>query len=327
MKQFPVHPVTWSTFLVLFASQCESNIPGICHKDWCPDELCVEDSSHPIDCQSDTADVNECFTCLLYPAEILNCSWAFHTLQKDTQLSVHISICEGEQTAQAFSRLSEERVGSWSTILPEHEGHQFVIVQFNMTLHDNWTAYTYTYEPEKQEVLSPPPNLSASVKDGDLLVTWDLPHSHFTSKDDCFDYQLDLGDQESLRNLTNQRSYTLHNADPAYTYRVRIRTMKNNLCIQWPHWSDWSHTVIVEQSVYKLNTLVILSVSFVIPMILLAVLLLVCHQRVFKLLFPPIPRPPPKYIQFLQKNDTFNFFHPAHLSKAEEEITQVEDTE
>lgn len=45
------------------------------------------------------------------------------------------------------------------------------------------------------EVLSPPHNISASVKDGDLLVSWALPYSQVSSNPSCFEYQLDMGDQ------------------------------------------------------------------------------------------------------------------------------------
>lgn len=34
--------------------------------------------------------VNNNFRCFLYPTNTLNCSWSFHTLQKDAQLLVHI---------------------------------------------------------------------------------------------------------------------------------------------------------------------------------------------------------------------------------------------
>lgn len=48
------------------------------------------------------------------------------------------------------------------------------------------------------EVLSPPRNISASVKDGDLLVTWDLPRSRADYNPSCFEYQLDFGEQVYL---------------------------------------------------------------------------------------------------------------------------------
>lgn len=45
------------------------------------------------------------------------------------------------------------------------------------------------------EVLPPPPNFSASLRDGELLVTWSPPISRATKNLKCFEYQLDMGDQ------------------------------------------------------------------------------------------------------------------------------------
>lgn len=53
-------------------------------------QLYVQNSSLQDFILMDMTTVNETFTCLLYPTNLLNCSWSFDTLQKDTQLSVHI---------------------------------------------------------------------------------------------------------------------------------------------------------------------------------------------------------------------------------------------
>lgn len=54
---------------------------------------------------------------------------------------------------------------------------------------------TYFVNVFATEVLSPPSNISASVKDGRLLVAWGLPGSRTTNNKDCFKYELDLGDK------------------------------------------------------------------------------------------------------------------------------------
>ncbi|XP_067331286.1 interleukin-5 receptor subunit alpha-like isoform X2 [Channa argus] len=254
---------------------------------------------------------------------LLNCSWSFQTLEKDAQLSVHINVCNGNTRADYWNIASKDGVGFkyWNL----HAEFKSVILEFNMSLHDKWTSYTYMYEMELLEVLSPPSNISASVKDKYLMVTWSLPGSRTTTNPQCFEYQLDLGDQEEPKNVTAKLFYKDLN-DPTRTYSVRIRARKNKECFLSHVWSDWSHTVWLDQSRFKLNTLVIISISLGVPMILLAVLLLVRHQRVSELLFPPIPCPPPKYIYFLERNDPSSFVHLAQPAKVEEEITEVEDT-
>ncbi|XP_051268542.1 granulocyte-macrophage colony-stimulating factor receptor subunit alpha [Dicentrarchus labrax] len=324
MKLFPVHSILWSSLLVLYASQSElEDNYDVCMDEVIPDEILFPEKDHYVEREAMN---KENFLCLLYPTNELNCSWSFNTLQKDTQLFVYIRICVNESTVHFMTNPSEERVGSRSLIVHEHEIFH-VILQFNITLHDKWTVYTYTYSEDMLEVLLPPQNISVSIKDGNLLVTWALPHSQVTTNSDCFEYQLELGDQENLKNLVDQLHYTEPNADPSHTYRVRMRTRVTNTCQSNPQWSNWSPIVTLEQPFYYLNTLVILSISLGIPMILLAVLLLVRYQRVSKVLFPPIPRPPPKYIYFLEKNDASNFFYPAPAAEPVEEITEVEDTE
>ncbi|XP_031711169.1 granulocyte-macrophage colony-stimulating factor receptor subunit alpha-like isoform X2 [Anarrhichthys ocellatus] len=325
MKLLPVHPIFWSCLLILWASESESesNTLDVCQNERDPGNIHLHSPLGQEHCFKE-AKVDDNFCCLYYPTDVLNCLWSFHSLEKDAQLFIQISICDEDTTVHYLS--SEERVGSTSLTLHEHEW-SYVILLFNITLHGNWTVYTSGYETDMLEVQSPPQNISASVRDGGLLVTWGLPKSRGKSRPDCFEYQLDMDDQERPKNLTAELSYKEPNADPTSTYRVRMRMRKTHACQVVSHWSDWSHTVTVEPSVYTLSTVVIVSISLGIPMILLAVLLLLRHQRVSKVLFPPIPRPPPKYKGFLEKSDTFNLFHSAPLAEPVEEITKVEDME
>lgn len=267
------------------------------------------------------------FLCLLYPTNKLNCSWSFDKLNEDARLSVSISICDDEKLVKSDSSPAVSHVGSRLLILQEYKELN-VVLKFNVTLHRNWTVYSYSYNMETLEVLLPPPKLSAVINGSNLLVSWALPRNQLNSSNSCFEYQLDLGDQEKPRELATVLSYTEQNVDPSQTYSVRIRTRMTGLCQEHQQWSEWSLTVIVEQSLNELNILGIVSISLGIPMILLAAALMVRHQRVMKVLFPPIPRPPPKYIHFLEKNDTLGPVHAAPSVKpAEEEITEVEDTE
>lgn len=318
MKLLPVHLILLSSF-VISKSEVEDTISDICEDDEPPNDLgiCLH--------QGNVVDMGpENFLCLLYPTNTLNCTWSFHLLQNDTQVSVMLSVCDGQRTVHSFTDSSQERVGSLTLRMIEYEKLSVKLL-FNVTLHNNWTVYSYKYSKDSMEVLSPPEIVSASVEDGDLLVNWTHPQTQ-VSPNKCLQYQLDLGDQEKPKDLPGQLSYTEPNADPSYTYRVRIRTKFTSTCRENSQWSEWSHIATVEQPVDQHKTYVIVSISLGIPMILLAVVLLVRNQRVSKILFPPIPRPPQKYINFLQKNDTFNVIRPALSAEPEEEITVVEYT-
>ncbi|XP_029930841.1 granulocyte-macrophage colony-stimulating factor receptor subunit alpha-like [Myripristis murdjan] len=228
--------------------------------------------------------------------------------------------------------VSEEGVQSQSVFLRQ-DGIDYkklsVILRVNVSLPDGWTIYTHKYNTMVLEVLSPPPNITVVRDEGGLLVTWAQPSVRLRCANKCFEYQLDISGQDELKTVIKQLNYTEPNADPKLSYRVRMRTRKNNDCRGSYHWSDWSQFVTVPSSepAYKLNSVVIILISLGIPMILLALLLFFRLQRVSELLFPPIPRPSKKYKNFLEKTDTFLFSPPVQPPKYEEEITEVEETQ
>ncbi|KAM3605411.1 uncharacterized protein V6R79_025447 [Siganus canaliculatus] len=328
MKLIPVHLIFGCILVLIHISQCETDFKTqhICQEHKTGGDQKVDSSVPENELEHIWLESNK-LLCLLYPTNELNCSWSLHNLDEDSHLFVHISICDDGEAVDSLSQSYSSRAGSMGrTLTLEQYDELHVVFQMNVTLHDLWAVHTFTYDTNLLEVLPPPQNISASIKNGDLVVTWDPPASREDLTHDCFEYQLDLGDQEQLRNLSNQQSYTQSNADQP-TYRVTLRTRKDETCQDDPQWSAWSHPVTVEQSLSNLNIRVIILISIGIPMILLAGLLLVRSQRLAEVLFPPIPRPPTKYITFLEKSETFDFFHPAPVPEPVEEITEVEDTE
>lgn len=322
-KLLRVHFILWVGFLLLWSSQ--SGASEVCLDEF-PGELSAHSSDPDYEVEKDAIEITD-FLCLLDAVNKLNCSWSFDKLNENARLSVGISICDDEKLMRNVSVARVSRAGSQAVILEEYMEIK-VVLSFNVTLDGLWTVYSCHYDKESLEVPSPPHNLTAVITGSNLLVSWALPYTKMNPVDSCFEYQLDLGDQEKPRELAKALSYTEQDIDPSQTYRVRIRTRLTELCQQHRQWSEWSHAVVVEQPLYKLSIVGIVLISLGIPMILLAVLLLGRHQRVMKVLFPPIPRPPLKYIHFLEKNHTLGPFQAVPSVKpAEEEITQVEDTE
>ncbi|KAM9719491.1 interleukin-13 receptor subunit alpha-1-like [Menidia menidia] len=332
MMLFPAYPVLWLGFLVLWVSQSES-VDSSSYQ--CTDDIDEFPIAQNSTSQWDDETIEEISTykCLLYPTGILNCSWSFLSLEEDTKLSVYTSVCKGDTLVQSQRQASAEQVGSISLKLKHEEIHCdtscpfYTLLHFNTTLDNDWKAYTVALEMQPQMVLSPPQNISASVKEGSLLIEWTIPNEISIPNPGCYDYQLDFGDQEDPKNVMATLVYTEPYANPSQTYRVRIRTRVLKQCYGCDHWSEWSQAVTVEPSCKRLDLLVILFISLGLPMILLALLLLVRSQRFAKVVFPPIPHPPEKYRNFLEKNDPPCFFHPAPTQKPEEEITEVEDGE
>lgn len=57
------------------------------------------------------------------------------------------SICSEDTVTQSWNNSNEERVGSHLWTLNEPMDLHFVL-QFNMSLHNNWTSYTYVCEQD-----------------------------------------------------------------------------------------------------------------------------------------------------------------------------------
>lgn len=338
MAVFPIRLVIWSTSLVLwFPQSAATESRGL---DLCQEfldekyELAmvhIQNSAEKIS-QKQLSDIKETFICLLHSTNELNCSWSFNTLEKDTQLSVFISVCNEETLIGSLSRTFAERVGSMSlTVSEEIAG---VVLHFNMSLH-NWITYTYLYDMDTLEHLPPPANISASFNNGTLIVKWDLPHTRNIVNPTCFENEVELHDQSLQKQgkptplLPKHHTYhTVASVDPSHSYSVRMRTRISKSCSGSHHWSEWSPTVTpsMERSDSVLKPVVIVFICLGVPMGLLALLLFVRYQRVTKVLFPPIPRPPAKYKYFLEKSDAFNFFYSTPSARPEEVITEVEDT-
>ncbi|XP_077954686.1 uncharacterized protein LOC120816324 isoform X2 [Gasterosteus aculeatus] len=244
MKLLPAHPELWACLLVLCVSQrgeTEADDPDVCDME-SRDPGNIEPKFSSGKENVEMAEVNDNFRCLFHPTNVLNCLWSFHTLHEDAQLFVHIRICDGDAEVNHTDLSSEERVGSLSFTL-HHNEMLYVILHFNITLHGNWTVYASEYSMDFLEVLPPPQNITASFRDGSLLVTWDLPQRRTVCNDDCLQYQLDLGDQESPKVVHGTLSYTETNADPTYNYSVRLRTRKTIDCQESSHWSVWSDPI------------------------------------------------------------------------------------
>ncbi|XP_049603072.1 granulocyte-macrophage colony-stimulating factor receptor subunit alpha isoform X2 [Syngnathus scovelli] len=326
MKVCPLHPLVCCSLLILWAFQsAETTNAEVCQDEKSIGNLQLLSSSLHEHNFMDIEENNN-FNCFLYPTNLLNCSWIFPTLDKEFQLYVHISICDNNSTVQPLHLISKQHSGSTCIALKQYEC-LYVIIQFNVSLHHQWAVYSYVYDTEMMEVLPPPGNISASVKDKDLVVTWDKPRGRANYRSVCFEYQLAVGNQEQTQIQCCELSHTMPNANLASTYSVKVRTRKRSTCSGSQLWSDWSDTVIIQQSFYTFNITIIVAIAIGIPMILLTLLLLVRNHRVAQVLYPTIPRPPLKYKHFLEENNAFNFYHPSPSVKYEEEITVVEDAE
>ncbi|KAK7945088.1 hypothetical protein WMY93_000816 [Mugilogobius chulae] len=210
-------------------------------------------------------------------------------LGNGSQININMSIYSHE-TVQTWE--SKASVGSISGYI--NKSITYVILDFHIVLHDQWAVFCYKYENETIEILPPLQTFKDYLK---TIVCW-------------LQFELRTRDEEDVKHVESELSYTEPNVDLTASYTVRIRTRINEDCLGSYQWSDWSPSVSIhpnttQTDIYNpLNAEMILAISLGTPMILLALLLLVC-QRLSKRLFPPIASPPPRYLHFLQNNDYF----------------------
>ncbi|XP_064861667.1 uncharacterized protein LOC115102766 isoform X2 [Oncorhynchus nerka] len=266
--------------------------------------------------------------CLIYPTNQLNCSWKFHGLLNDSQSSASVSVCRNNESISSVDCVSEVMGGQgWPGGVVRGvsagcqgsvgDGVTSLSLTFKVSRPGVCCIYTNKMDTIDIEVLRPPPNITAWVREEGLLVQWDLP-SNTTPR--CFNYQLQINDL--VRSFTEGLTFTETNLDHTQRYDVKMRVRKNSNCRGSEHWSSWSNTILApSESHNQLNTLAVVAITLGIPMILLALLLLIRLQR--DRLFPPIPGPPLKIKHLLERDDLLQ----ALPSKCVEEITVVEEAE
>ncbi|KAJ0011853.1 hypothetical protein NQD34_012828 [Periophthalmus magnuspinnatus] len=311
--------VAWFSLLMFgcMYTGLEATVTDLCGDDAKdPGEIIIILQSSPTNTFHKQIDISSTnFNCLLYPTHEVNCSWAFQSLEKTANITTTVSICHGGKTVQTLE--SKTSIGSNSILFEKSVTH--LILQFNISLHSQWDVYYYKYESESIEVLPPPLNVQGIFKDSDLLITWDPPVCQIHCGVGSLEYELFINDQEKLKYVKSQLYYTEPNVDPTQSYTVTIRTRIREFYHGSCHWSDWSQPVTIKAT-FQLNAEVIIAISVGIPMILLALLLVVC-QRLSKRLFPPIPSPAPRYMHVLQNND--HLVSPNLVVNSDAEITLV----
>ncbi|XP_030219520.1 granulocyte-macrophage colony-stimulating factor receptor subunit alpha isoform X1 [Gadus morhua] len=270
-------------------------------------------------------------SCLIYPEKMLRCTVSGQYLPRGSQLSVAVIISDVEEMTSTLPECSEaiqpsKGPGDSKPFVECRVDHPFssLTVLLNASGPDTHALFCHTFSSELLEVLSPPPNITAEVKEGQLLVSWGLPYSLHTKKHRCFVYQVD--DKQEINDI-QETTHLERQVDPAAGYAVRIRTRKSPSCLGPEEWSAWSEPIgLPGGSRYNLNKVLIGSILLGTPMIVLALLLLLRKHRVSKLLFPQIPQLPKKYKHFL-KRPTSSTFLPVVQAVYEEDITVVEDTQ
>ncbi|GAA6072011.1 interleukin-13 receptor subunit alpha-1-like isoform X1, partial [Tachysurus ichikawai] len=216
--------------------------------------------------------------CLIYNETLLRCSWITDSLPEDAQYSASYQLGSNNQDhpLHCVINTSKKLVKCQAEIKWEEEIYlQELFVMVNITINDHWYIICQRYEAVHIEILNPPKNIRASIKSKNLAIQWSQAKSFYPLLSKCFVYEVKINDE--LVQLEDVLEYNLTNFVPTRSYTIQIRTKLASFCVSNSEWSDWSEpeVTVSSSSGADVNPVVIASIVFVLPMILLA-FLLVC---------------------------------------------------
>ncbi|XP_060716838.1 interleukin-13 receptor subunit alpha-1-like [Tachysurus vachellii] len=288
--------------------------------DMCEENIVtVQTMDNDTDAKSSISEIR----CLIYNKTLLRCSWITDPLPEEYFASYHnnqdhplhcvINSSKKLVECQAEIKWEEEEEGICSEEL-------FVMV--NITINGYWYIICQKYEAGNIESLNPPQNIRTSKKSKNLEIQWSQPKSFCSVLSKCFIYEMKINNE--LVQLEGVLEYNLTNFVPTRSYTIQIRTKLTSFCVINGQWSDWTEPLVTvsSSSGADVNPVVIASIVFVLPMILLAFLLVCKFQRLFEKLFPSIPNPSKKVQKILEKND-FNQDTPTKQCEEGAEVLEV----
>ncbi|XP_032247079.1 granulocyte-macrophage colony-stimulating factor receptor subunit alpha-like [Phoca vitulina] len=239
------------------------------------------------------------FSCFIYNVRLMNCSWApgprapadvryqlfwWTSLHKDEVECVHyIMDPTGTRVGCHFDQLGE----------PQRTDNYFFLV--NGT--SNETAIPFLdfvpFEARKMEKYDPPTNITISYNRSHHIIQWENPEIRYELSSHVLYYELDIqrAGSASKTNPVFQRGqdpnvYVMPRSAvrPDTTFRVRVRSLHNEL------WSQWSPTLrlgLPQQDFRRVLVGVVVAATAVLALVLM------CLCKWFSVrskLFPRIPQ-------------------------------------
>ncbi|XP_026865814.2 interleukin-5 receptor subunit alpha-like [Electrophorus electricus] len=261
-------------------------------------------------------------SCMIYKSEHINCSWSTQTLPKTAQYSASFRFeCKDvDHPLHCLQDTAKESIECQSNF----SIHSDMLVLVNISMPGHWFALEKAFYIEYIEKLDPPEITTALNQPGYLEINWSMPKNIKNLNDWCFTYEIKINN-ETVQ-LTHRLAYNKTKIDPTKCYRIQMRTKVGDDCAEAKYWSEWSAVVEVgpSENPHQLNIVMIASIVFVLPMVLLALLLVCKFQRLSEKLFPSVPTPSGNVKMLLERDDFSHVMPPKHVEwMSEGEIIQV----
>ncbi|XP_039338923.1 interleukin-5 receptor subunit alpha-like isoform X2 [Mauremys reevesii] len=229
----------------------------------------------------------------------LHCTWlAGKEAPEDTKYFLFYRYNSYTEECQEYSKDKWERnIGCRfsNTYIKTSEADEVIIHINGSSKYTAIKPFEQLFNPNAIEKVNPPRNVTVSLKQNNLLITWEMPVSSFIKE--CFEYQLYIYNwkmdyQQILETEFNDFNLSI---DDTCRYSVQIRANHQSWCSEG-FWSNWTEPLYIGKNQprtpvdSKAYTVLIALIVFVCSTALLTAI--ICRKyHLWSRLFPPIPTP------------------------------------
>lgn len=251
----------------------------------------------------------ENFSCVIYSVSIMNCSW---TVGKEAPEDTQYSLILRQTPINVFVKCQDYRTDSFGRqvgCVLKHPNISFnskVYVEVSgLSSQTSIQFFDNVFRPIDDVILDPPRNITLTYNSAELEIKWQKPETYDKSKESCFLYNINIKGKKLRDNQEREENvYKTTKFHPNEKVTVTLRVKWLNKCSSYQEWSAWSEPHIIGNDSAQLTTDHILIVVGVGTAIILVILIFLCYRfRIWKKLFPQVPKPSMKLFEQVEQKE------------------------
>ncbi|XP_073422022.1 granulocyte-macrophage colony-stimulating factor receptor subunit alpha-like [Dendrobates tinctorius] len=249
----------------------------------------------------------ENFSCVIYNVDIVNCSWSVgREAREDTQYSLVFRQLSVYDKCQDYRYDFLGRQVGCVMRKPNVSFSEEVYVDVSgLSNQTSVQFFDALYCPINDVILDPPRNITLTYKGDDLEIKWQKPKTHDDMKETCFFYNINVTHKEETNSLGSEGNvYKITRFHPNEKATVTMRVKWLRRCSRNHEWSAWSKPQTIGEDFVQFSIYHVLIVVGVCTAIIISVLIFLCYRfKIWKKLFPQVPRPSKKLFDQVQQSE------------------------